>query len=350
MAKDKQDERTMDLFDMGPPKPVDPAVRRPRRPIWTEHKAKLIERYLFFFEMVTHHGTYIDGFAGPQRDDKHDMWSAKLVLEMKPRWFRYFYLFDVDPAQVMHLERLRDAQPPMEKPLKRDVFVTRGDFNEEIKKLLATRSIKDKATFCLLDQRTFECKWETIKELAQYKPVGEHKIELFYFLGTGWLDRSLAALTVNKQKGADWWGREDWESLQGMNGVDRANLLADRFKNELGYVSAKAWPIMGRENCQGAVMYYMIHATDHPAAPGLMARAYTKVVAPPETFEQLSMDELLKPLPAEEMEPPTEAELAAEAEAAPAAAAEAEPEPAAYLPGDGAAEMVGGPGGRRREP
>ena len=34
-------------------------------PVWTDNKASLISRYIYCFELVTHHGTYIDGFAGP---------------------------------------------------------------------------------------------------------------------------------------------------------------------------------------------------------------------------------------------------------------------------------------------
>jgi hypothetical protein len=34
----------------------------------------------------------------------------------------------------------------------------------------------------------------------------------------------------------------------------------------------------------------MIHATDHPAAPELMLRAYQKAVKPKESYEQLSME------------------------------------------------------------
>src|SRR5690349_16399390 len=63
-------------------------VKSPTHPVWTENKAKLIERYLYYFVQVTKHGTYIDGFAGPQEPDKLDMWSAKLVVESEPRWFR----------------------------------------------------------------------------------------------------------------------------------------------------------------------------------------------------------------------------------------------------------------------
>jgi len=39
----------------------------PRDPIWTENKARLISRYLYGFVLVARHGTYIDGFAAPQR-------------------------------------------------------------------------------------------------------------------------------------------------------------------------------------------------------------------------------------------------------------------------------------------
>jgi three-Cys-motif partner protein len=285
---------------MGAPASVDPEVKRPRHPIWTENKAKLIQRYLHYFVMVTKHGTYIDGFAGPQENGKDEMWSAKLVLENEPRWLRNFYLFDADPKQVEHLRNVVAKQPLMPKGQKRQVAVTPGDFNDEIRTLLADRPIKDReATFCLLDQRTFECKWTTPQVLAAYKPKGQHKIEQFYFLPNHWLDRSLAGLTKNLHIAAEWWGRDDWTGLQGMAGQDRAILLAERFKKELGYASAKPWPIMERAN-GGSVMYYMIHATDHPDAPALMARAYAKAVTPLEPVEQLSLEMLLKPVEAEE--------------------------------------------------
>jgi len=50
------------------------------RALWTENKAQLIERYLLYFVYITKHGTYIDGFAGPQREDQPEAWAAKLVL------------------------------------------------------------------------------------------------------------------------------------------------------------------------------------------------------------------------------------------------------------------------------
>jgi hypothetical protein len=72
-----------DLIDVGPRRKPSRHTFRQTRPIWTENKAKLIERYLYYFLMVTKHGTYIDGFAGPQEETGETAnWAAKLVLEL----------------------------------------------------------------------------------------------------------------------------------------------------------------------------------------------------------------------------------------------------------------------------
>ena len=74
-----------------------------------------------------------------------------------------------------------------------------------------------------------------------------------------------------------------------MTREERRDALVARFKRDLGYKSVKAWPIYEREN-GGAIMYYMIHATDHPEAPKFMARAYKRAVYPLEPIEQLKME------------------------------------------------------------
>ncbi len=267
---------------------VEPSLKRLRRPVWTEGKAKLIQSYLRLFVMVTHHGTYIDAFAGPQEPEKPELWSAKLVLESEPRWLRNFHFFDLDNAQIDLLRQLVESQPPpSRKEPKRVVQVHRGDCNVEIPKLLSSRRITEKeATFCLLDQRTFECHWSTVKALGEYKKTG-HKIELFYFLANKWLPKSIAALTRNPSTAADWWGRDDWKALRSLSGLERAAAFAKRFKEDLGYASAKAWPINERRAGGGSVMYFMIHATDHRDAPILMRRAFEKAVDPTKPAEQL---------------------------------------------------------------
>lgn len=277
------DDRTLELFSDLEAPPINDGIveitfrtsKEDGYPVWTQNKSKLIERYVYYFLMVTKHGTYIDGFAGPQVEEFNDTsWSAKRVLEIEPQWLRRFVLCDKSPEQVGHLRELARARTAVGD--KRRIDIHHGDFNTEIDKILTPNSIGDKeATFCLLDQRTFECKWDTVRKIAQYKPAGRAKIEQFYFLAVGWLGRSIAALK-NEPKLRSWWGREDVDLLRATtNTVELARLFSHRFIKELRYASAAAWPIYQRDGEDaGKVMYFMIHATDHPEAPKLMNRAY----------------------------------------------------------------------------
>jgi three-Cys-motif partner protein len=260
-------------------------------PIWTKYKAKLIEKYLAQFIQVTHHGTYIDGFAGPQRENGPEMWCAKLVLEITPRWLRNFYLFDIKNSAVAELRALRDDQPLPDKEKrepKRSIVVDQGDANTLIRHLLKTNTIRQReATFCLLDQRNIECEWATLTALSGYKKVPP-KIEILYFLPSAWLNRALINRR-DKSRTQKWWGREDWKSVERMSSANRMELFKERFRNELGYEWVEAWPIF-KNNSRSQIMYYMIHATDHKVAPYLMQRAYRKALGPAESVEEIQID------------------------------------------------------------
>jgi three-Cys-motif partner protein len=242
--------------------------------IWTQHKARLITEYLKLFTALAKHGTYIDGFAAPQDASRTDRWAAKMVIEANnrpqkppPPKLRHFHLFDKEsdprllalPGEFPHL----------------DLHVRIGDFNERFVEILTPEIIGEKeATFCLLDQRTFECNWRTVVSLASHK-TGEHKIELFYFLAIHWLDRALSEtrLPASLAQITSWFGAEGWGGLARMSSPERAEFFAHRFERELRYTHVKPWPIF-RARESSRVMYYMIHASDHPEAPKLMRRAY----------------------------------------------------------------------------
>lgn len=264
---------------------------RIRSPIWSEHKAKFIQQYLKLFVNVTKHGAYIDGFAGPQNYDRLDAWSAALVLESEPKWLRHFFLCEKSEKSVKALRKLKESQPePLNKKgkkLPRNIEIWPGDFNQNVAKILGTgRITQQEATFCLLDQRMFECHWATLKELAAYKEPPARKIELLYFLGVGWLHRSISGIRYT-EKMERWWGRKDWHKLKAMKPFDIAELVRSRFEKELGYQFTAAYPIYDREK-GNRVMYYMIHASDHDEAPMLMVRSHRKAVRslPRETQEQ----------------------------------------------------------------
>ena len=264
------------LFDL-PAGARAPSTRVPLldRPIWSEHKATLVAEYLRLFCFVTQHGTYIDGFAGPQHPGAPETWAARLVLANQPQRSRHFYLFDNDRRQHDRLCQLRD-----EIAGGRHVEVVLGDFNTSLRLVVRSSRIGEReATFCLLDQRCFECYWATVEVIARFKKT--RKIEILYFMPEGWLDRALSAAR-QPQTLAEiraWWGRDDWAALRGVSGVRRAELFVDRFR-ELGYRYVLPWPIYKRSRggAPGRVMYYMIHASDHPEAPKFMGRAYNSCV------------------------------------------------------------------------
>jgi three-Cys-motif partner protein len=281
------------LFDFDPQEDPDlkATLKALSNPIWTENKARLVERYLRYFIFITHHGTYIDGFAGKQYPDKDGCWAAKEVLALEPRWLRNFFLCDLDPDRAAELRDLANGQPPLNKEKKeqpRRIDVLEGDFNRRVDDVLASGVISDKeATFALLDQRMFECKWPTVEKLARHKRGG-NKIELFYFLPVKWLHRSITS-KKDLSEIAEWWGNDEWAHLPDASVASISAAATRRFKAELGYRYSMAWPIHEREGKGGAVMYYMVHASDHPEAPKLMHRAYRNALGAPEPAEQLEI-------------------------------------------------------------
>lgn len=277
------------LFPLSPlpPGPRAASFGSLKRPLWSHQKARLIAHYLQLFTYVTKHGAYIDGFAGPQAPEEPGSWSAELVLGSEPRRLRTIHLCDESEAQIGHLRDLLGRQPPTP-GRKIDLHV--GDFNVVIDRILASGTIKPaQATFALLDQRTFECRWETVRKLAAHKPPGAYKIELFYFLPMVWFDRAVDALTRDKNRTLrGWWGRDDWLNYKNARSAQRPQIMTDRFRTELGYAFAHYWKIHSRDD-GGRLMYVMIHASDHPEAPKLMYRAYQKATLGVERAKQLSL-------------------------------------------------------------
>jgi three-Cys-motif partner protein len=280
---DIEADRARSLF----PELVGGSQKTPRRykrvqeAIWTENKAKFIQQYLRIFVQITKHGAYIDGFAGPQYHDELGAWAAALVLGSDPKWLRHFFLCELDAKGVTALEKLRQEQSGLRdkkgRKIYRNIEIWPGDFNENVGKILGSGKITQKeATFCLLDQRTFECHWSTVQKLAAYKTPPHNKIELLYFLGVGWLHRAFSG--VKKMKVLEnWWGKKDYAALKDMSTWDIAELVRNRFESELGYKHTAAYPIFDK-NEGNRIMYYMIHASDHDEAPALMVRAHHKAV------------------------------------------------------------------------
>lgn len=253
-------------------------------PIWTQHKAQVIAKYIYLFTIITHHGAYIDGFAGPKNKDLPNSWAAELVINTEPRRLREFFLCDLDEKKVEALRNLVAQQRDGER---RHYAVYPGDFNTSIVEVLGSGKIKDStATFCLLDQFQIECHWSTLVALAGHKPEGYRKIELFYFFATGWMNRTLTGHTVNIRRPDLWWGDDSWKELISEPGNKLLTRMLERFRDELGYRFVRSYPIHEREKGRGKVMFHMIHASDHPEAHKLMARAHRDITQMPEPVQQ----------------------------------------------------------------
>jgi len=208
-----------------------------RVPIWTENKARMIEIYLRLFVYITKHGAYIDGFAGPQQPKLPKTWTAKLILGSQPQRLRQFFLCELKERKLKQLRSLLKVASNKANG-KRKIELYEGDFNLNVDEVLSAGGIKEKtATFCLLDQHTFQCKWTTVEKLARAK--SGMKIEIFYFVPTGWLKRAFAA-TQKKSIIRDWWGREDWVQLKKISSHACAESFCERFREELNYKHAYA--------------------------------------------------------------------------------------------------------------
>jgi hypothetical protein len=110
-----------------------------RRPLWTENKARLIARYLYYFVLIRKHGAYIDGFAAPQNDDLRDNWSAKLVLQSEPKFLRDFWLCDVKRSGIKAIREMVSEQPVVKG---RTINILQGDFNKKVDEVLPSGRIK----------------------------------------------------------------------------------------------------------------------------------------------------------------------------------------------------------------
>ena len=220
--------------------------------------------------MVTKHGIYLDLFAGPQRASDMENWSVRRVLERRTEGnpvIRHYAVCDSAPDQVRRLRDLGQTH--------RSFRVYEGDANERVYQMLKDAPITPKtACFCLIDQRTFECDWATVEAVAQYKRQG-YKIEIFYFLAQGWIDRAWAS-TREKGRLAAWWGNNNYKRFRALSSVERALALCERFRNELGYAYSDPFAIH-KKGKGSRTMYYMIQASDHPEACRLMSRAHQRV-------------------------------------------------------------------------
>lgn len=252
---------------------------------WTLEKLRVMELYLKKYREVAGNGSYIDGFAGQGSlmvadSDLEKKGSVRLALEA--RAFKTLWIFEVK-QQTMHdlTKNLSYWYPP--KRLRR-VHPILGDFNIEVARVLAEDRIpRDKPCFAFLDPNSTELLWDTVELLARYKepvsPPTTCKIELWILFNTHQafarlIDRKgvsdyatsgRAAALDRVMGGRDVW----WPLFERQAHINAyARCYAERLTDDLGY--GFAHPQIIRDPGTGRPQYFMIHASDHPAAHDFM--------------------------------------------------------------------------------
>lgn len=250
---------------------------------WTVSKLQLLDFYFRLYRRVAGNGSYIDGFAGTgsiRVGDQTEERPGSVAIALGSEAFKNLFLYE-RPRNAVRLRRYLEEHFEA-----KDVARCRirsGDFNELILEDMANGVIpRDRPCFAFLDPNATDLSWATVEALSQYKggEGGEVlKIELFVLLNTHQaLMRLLPtkfkpsyatspqAATVDRVMGdrSAWWDIYE----RGGSAGELANRYAERLHRKLGYGAALPYRIL--DPVTKSPQYYMIHASDHPAAFNFM--------------------------------------------------------------------------------
>ncbi len=208
--------------------------------------------------------------------------SVPLALEHGT--FKSLHLFEL-PEVMERLEFFLASRYTIKR--RRKIHTHVGDVNVELPRVLASGVIaRDRTCFAFVDPNSTEIDWDTIAELAGYKSLVPNtklcKVEMWILVNTGhelqrmWpRDRSeLPPADVAKSLDRVMGGRSAWKDLfvSGQSSTQLAYRYAERLQSEFGYLYAVPHKIR-RNTSSSKVQYFMVHATDHPAAIDFMTWA-----------------------------------------------------------------------------
>lgn len=257
---------------------------------WTLNKLEVLDLYLKQYRRVAGNGTYIDGFAGagPVLIDgvtRHG--SAARALDSGA--FKSLLLYEL-PETADKLQSYIESEFRLRH--RRRCIFRHGDFNKLVIEDLRSEVIpKSKPCFAFLDPDSTQLAWETVEHLAACKADGDPpkscKIELWILVNThqAWIRlvpkrpedgfaQSDEAATLDRVFGGRtaWWDLSESGSGPGLYAARYAQRL-----EQLGYAYARPHRILDPKT--GKPQYYMIQASDHPAAVSFMRWAEREAAA-----------------------------------------------------------------------
>lgn len=242
---------------------------------WTLNKLEVLRLYLRMYRRVAGSGTYIDAFAGDgtvRIGGRLMPGSAQIALEAQA--FKALHLCELPDVAALLRTNLQSHRNWDRCQLHA------GDANVVVPDLLDHGLIDpDRPLFALLDPDSTQLNWSTVEALASYKAYKPEeslcKAELWILFN---LEQAIRRLWPNEKGtlpphptvldrvmgGRNAW-QDLWDARQGS-----AHLVA-RYCDQLadlGYVYVYPQQII--DPASGRPQYWMIHATDHPAAESFM--------------------------------------------------------------------------------
>lgn len=244
---------------------------------WTMDKLTILQYYLKMYRRVAGNGTYIDAFAGTGQVRIGEMvQSGSAAIALDSGAFKQFRFHEL-PDNAAKLEHW--VQEHVDERRRSRTVIVRGDVNETLVQNLDAGVIdRGKPCFAFLDPTSTQLAWSTVQALAAYKsdcdPPKTCKVELWILFNT---DQALMRLVPKTGRPPfievlnRWIGDEDgWRDLyeQSRSPGAFAERYADRLMTRCGYSLARSLPIC--DPVTNRRQYYMIHASDHPAAHSFM--------------------------------------------------------------------------------
>lgn len=270
---------------------------------WTIEKLTFLRKYLEAYVIATKsipHTVdvcYMDIFSGPGRDRNRDNGeivdgSPLIAMSLFPG-FRRFIFIDLEAGNVHQLDK--DA---MSKGISNVTHIIEGDCNSVVDTALA-HAPKDGATFCFIDPPGIDIKWDTIRTIARYKPVGRNKIELFILFA---YNMDLVRFLTWERSPNEIWGPDSetrideampdsypWRQIrEDRNG---GSISREETRRRFAYAYWMGLKQLGYNyvlnprllrSTKGRPLYYLFFASDHPVGDKIMADVLHKPISPKE--------------------------------------------------------------------
>lgn len=259
---------------------------------WTEVKLDIVREYAMAYSTVLaaqqtpFRHIYVDAFAGSgyhvsRATGGFVEGSPVNALNVKPPFCEYHFI-DLDSAKTAGLRELVGDRP--------DVFVYEGDCNEIIPHHIVPRCRWDRyeRALWLLDPYGLDLNWHVVEAAGQTRSV-----EVFLNFpvmdmnrNVLWRDHARVSQAQRKRMTA-FWGDDSWRQAaypikpdlfggheEKADNAEIAEAYCERLRRDGGFAHV-AEPLPMRNN-NGAVVYYLIFASQRPVAQHIVTAVFAK--------------------------------------------------------------------------